>query len=255
MQQEHIDDLIAPYVLGALEPDELEVVEVHLQTCQRCQALVDEEHQVVALLPYLPLPVDVPKRTRRALMARVEEPERELEPVPARGSRVPATMLRVSWLAASVAAVMALVFFWHSNQMQQQVTKKDTQLVALEGQQDTVMSFVTTHGGFTTKLQGSGGAAGATGAVIVDPTDNAVLMMVDGLPAPRPGHAYVVWAVRGDEHIKAGFLPVDHQGHAVLRMVLPEAVFSFDSLIITDETGPAVAFPSGTRLMSAHVSH
>jgi hypothetical protein len=91
--------------------------------------------------------------------------------------------------------------------------------------------------------------------VLVDPNGNAAVMMVDGLAQPRPGHSYVVWAVRGSEHVKAGILPVDNNGHAVLRIVLPETLLSFDSLIITDEAGPAVAFPSGTRLMAAHVSH
>ena len=249
----HVDDLIAAYVLGALEPDELEHVELHLLNCEHCRALADEEHRIAGLLPYLAPPADVPLRARQQLLETVER--QEPVALPARGRRLPATMLRVSWLAAGLAAVLALGFFWHGTQIQQQVDKKDTQLVALEGQQDTVLSFVSTHGGFITQLQDTGGANGAHGGVIVDPTGNAAVMMVDGLAQPRPGHTYVVWALRGDEHVKAGLLPVDNSGHAVLRIVLPEAILSFDQLIITDEVGPAVAFPSGTRLMAAHVSH
>jgi anti-sigma-K factor RskA len=44
----HGDD-IGPYVLGALEPDEMEAMRRHLATCARCAA----EHQALARLPSL----------------------------------------------------------------------------------------------------------------------------------------------------------------------------------------------------------
>lgn len=250
---EHVDDLIAAYVLGALEPAEFERVELHLLACDRCRALVDEERVVAGLFPYLAPAEAVPLRVRHRLLDAVER--QEPVSLAARRNRIPTRMLRLSWLAAGLAAVLALGFFWHGTQIQQQVDQKDTQLVTLESQQDTVLAFVSTHGGFVTQLQDSGAANGAHGGVIVDPNGTAAVMMVDGLPQPRPGHAYLVWAVRGSEQVNAGLLPVDKTGHAVLRIVLPESLLTFDSLIITDESGPAVAFPTGTRLMSAHVSH
>ncbi|HEU5424351.1 MAG TPA: anti-sigma factor [Nitrolancea sp.] len=256
MQQEdghrHVHDLIAPYVLGALEPDELEEVELHLLHCPACQALVDEERQVALLLPYLAPPREVPRRARRQLLGRLHDDE----PAPAGSlaSRIPIGVLRISWFAATVAAVLALIFAVHSYQMQNQITSQNNQLLTLEGQQETVVSFVAEHGGFATRLQDTGMGGSAQGAIIVDPNGNSAMMVVDGLTKPRPGHAYVVWVVRGQDHVKVGLLPVDNQGHAVLRIVLPEAVVSFDSIIVTDESGPAVAFPSGTHLLSAHVN-
>src|SRR5690606_37241530 len=67
-----IAELIPAYVLGALEPDELEAVELHLLECPRCRAEVDEQRQVTALLPYLAEPRSVPVRARRELLARID---------------------------------------------------------------------------------------------------------------------------------------------------------------------------------------
>ena len=256
MEDAHIHELVAPYVLGALEPDEVEEVELHLLHCAECRTLVDEERRVALLLPYLAAPVSVPRRARRQLLDRVrhDNDNEEALATPARTVRIPVALLRLSWVAAATAAVLALAFAWHSTQMQHQVSSKDNQLLTLEGQQETVVSFVAEHGGFNTRLQDAGAGGTAQGGIIVDPTGNAALMVVDGLAKPRPGHAYVVWAVRGQEHVKIGLLPVDSQGRAVLRIVLPEALASFDSIMVTDESGPAVAYPSGTHLLAAHVN-
>ena len=40
-QDAHVDNLIDAYALGALEPDEVALVERHLPTCDACQALLD----------------------------------------------------------------------------------------------------------------------------------------------------------------------------------------------------------------------
>src|SRR5262245_33054603 len=73
MQERHVDDLIDAYMLDALEPDEVDVVETHLEGCERCRALVDEaraSRDALLLAPPLAAP---PAELRARVLARVAE--------------------------------------------------------------------------------------------------------------------------------------------------------------------------------------
>ncbi|MBX6342771.1 MAG: anti-sigma factor [Thermomicrobiaceae bacterium] len=249
---DHVDDLVAAYVLGALEPEEVEAVELHLVECAACRALVEEERRVAGLLPYLAEPRPVPLRARRRLLARVVE---ESEPIPLRRRLVPTPLARAGWASASVAAILAAVFGWNSLHMQQQIDRKDKELSAVRQKQDTIAEWVSSRSGFVTKLQNTGAAPGAHGTVTLDPTSNAAFLFIDGLPKPPVGQAYVVWLVKGDEHVNVGVLPVDDQGRALLRITTDRALVSFDGIMVTEESGALAQSPSSIRLMTAQVGH
>lgn len=70
---DHVDDLVAAYALGALEPEEREQVERHCRACVRCARLVADERRLVGLLP-LAAPSAVPAPdVKLALFARVAQ--------------------------------------------------------------------------------------------------------------------------------------------------------------------------------------
>lgn len=255
-EESHVGELVAPYVLGALEPEEVEAVEVHLLTCERCRALVEEERAISQLLPYLAEPVDVPMRARRALLAAIrDEVDPEPDIVSAAQRRIPALVTRLGWFVAASAVVLAMAFGWNGQRMQAQVDQKNSELSLLEARQKTIAEFVGSPRGFVTNLQSTGVVTSAEGGVILDPTRNAALLVVDGLPKPMTGHAYVVWMVRGNEHVNAGILPVDSDGRGQLYITMPEVLASFDGILVTDESGPLAVNPSGTRLMAARVGN
>lgn len=244
-----IAELIPAYVLGALEPDEIEAVELHLLECPRCRAEVDEQRQVTALLPYLVEPRSVPVRARRELLARIDA-----APVPiATRRRLPGPLARLGWVAAVAAVLVAAVLGINSLRMQEQVKQKDMELTAAQESQRAVARFVGSPRGFVTALESTGVAPGAEGGVILDPTRNAALLMVDGLPKPSPGQAYVVWMVRGSQHFNVGVLPVGNDGRATLYISPPDALASYDGIVVTEESGPLAANPRGVRMMTARV--
>jgi len=252
----HIGELVAPYVLGALEPDEVERVEMHLIDCAECRALVEAERRVTDLLPYLAEPLPVPARARRNLMNRFRTPAPQTlaDAVDTR-SRVITLVTRLGWVAAMTAAVFALFLGWNSTRMQDQVSKKDSEINVLTQNQQTIAQFVSSPNGFVTSLENTGVASGAQGGVILNPTRNAALLVVEGLPKPPTGHSYVVWMVRGNDHVNAGVLPVDNQGRGTLYITMRDALASFDGILVTEETGTQVSNPSGTHMLAAHVNN
>ncbi|MDI3340240.1 MAG: anti-sigma factor [Sphaerobacter sp.] len=245
-----IAELIPAYVLGALEPDEIEAVELHLVGCAACRAQVEAERRVAGLLPYLAEPRPVPVRARRQLLARIDA----IAPVapPAR-RRLPAPLARFGWVAAIAAVLVAALLGINSLRMQEQVKQKDLELTAAQENQRSVARFVGSPRGFVTALQSTGVAPAAQGGVILDPTRNAALLMVDGLPKPPPGQAYVVWMVRGNQHFNVGVLPIADDGRATLYISPPDALASYDGILVTEESGPLAANPRGVRMMSARV--
>lgn len=253
----HIGELVAPYVLGALEPDEVEQVELHLLSCPVCRALVEEQREAVNLLPYLADPVPVPSRVRRSILDWVRDEPDDLfvTPMYDRRAKVTSILTRLGWLAAVSVAVLAVVLAWNSFQMQDQVNKKNTELNVLKENQQTVAQVLSGSNGSVTTLQTTGIASGAKGGVVMNPTKNAALLVVEGLPKPTSGHVYVVWMTRGNDHVNAGVLPVDNQGRGTLYITMQQALASFDGILVTEETSTTVSSPSGTHMLAARVNN
>ncbi|MEX2426213.1 MAG: anti-sigma factor [Thermomicrobiaceae bacterium] len=249
-EEGHISELVAPYVLGALEPDEVEQVETHLDQCPMCRELVEEQRQVVTLMPYLAEPHSVPLHAREQLLARVQE-ESGQSPQ-SRAHRLKVFLLpsgRAGWMAAATAAVLALVFAVNSFQMQGEMEK---QAEEASEERANIAEMVQSPGGWMTSLEG--GSSGAGGGIIVDPTTNRAIMVVDGLDQPSDDHEYVVWMVdeANGDHINAGELVVDEDGRGQLYITSSGALANYDGMLITEEVDQeTVAGPTGNQVMAA----
>lgn len=250
---DHVSDLISAYVLGALEPDEIETVEFHLSSCDSCRAVVDEERAAAGLLPYLAEPLPVPLRARRRLLDRIhDESLPESRPVPIREPRRPTGLLsRLGWVAAVPALALALLFFFNGVEMRAQVQRRDTELSVLEQRQSDVTQFVSASSGAVTNLRGTNAAPHAQGGLLLDPNRDAALLIVTGLSTPLSGQSYVVWMIKGNQRMNAGVMPVDERGRGQIYIPLPQGLKSFDNVFLTEEVQPTVANPNGTILMAA----
>lgn len=243
-EESHISELVAPYVLGALEPDEVERVELHLEHCALCRSLVEEERRVVQALPYLAEPRPVPLSLRENLLQRAREESHV--PSPSRWKKLLPSG-RSGWIAAASAAVLAIVFGVNSLQMQGEIEKQQE-----EASEDRaiIAEMVQSPGGWMTSLEG--GEPGAGGGIIVDPTTNRAIMVVDGLEPPEDEHDYVVWMIQNNEHVRVGNLVVDEDGRGQLYINTPGALAAYDGMKITEEHSEAqVAGPSGNEVLAA----
>jgi len=231
------EDLLAGYALGALDPDELEQVEQHLALCARCRRAVAEARHTAQLLAFFPPPQPVPARARRRLLARIRSA--------AHGGQASHRLRRPAWLLAAAASLLALLFGWQLAQQRQVADQHAREAVQADAQRRAVVQLIAQRDGLLIRLQGTGAARDAHGAIIVDPSSNTALIAVEGLPRPSPGQAYVVWLVRDGQYRQAGILPVDERGHAELFLSPREALRTFEALAITLENSPQVAAPNG----------
>jgi anti-sigma-K factor RskA len=166
----------APYVLGALEEDELRSYREHLTECAHCRLEVAELQSVVDELAVSAPPVQAPAALRERVLASVRSQaevlsaaghEADRPPRPARRWQMPRFALAgAGAFAAAVAAVVVILLSGGS-------------------------SFPSEHV-FTGSATGI--AQGAN--VSLRQRDGRAQLLLAHMPQPGPGRIYEVWLVR-----------------------------------------------------------
>ncbi len=70
---DHVEDLIAGYALGALETDEMLAVERHAGYCPSCARLLAETRRTAAMLPFVAAPAGPSPDVKATLFARISQ--------------------------------------------------------------------------------------------------------------------------------------------------------------------------------------
>src|SRR5262245_59098236 len=73
MTEQHVDELLEAFALGALEPDEVSAVEAHLAGCARCRELAAAARGTAEALAYAAPLRDPPATLRARVLARVHQ--------------------------------------------------------------------------------------------------------------------------------------------------------------------------------------
>lgn len=77
---DHVEDLIAGYALGALDSDEKLAVERHADYCARCARLLADTRRTAAMLPYFAAPAGPSPDVKAALFARIAQSSTPVTP-------------------------------------------------------------------------------------------------------------------------------------------------------------------------------
>jgi anti-sigma-K factor RskA len=209
-----IRNLLGPYVMGALDPDEEREVERHLESCPSCREEADNLRLAHERL------VD--------LAGTVEEPPRELKNRVVGGTsrrearretrRVPLVA------AAAVLCVLAVLGVLYST------------------------GFFAPDEVAAAELEATELAPGAGGELRVraeDPNAQAELEVWD-LPRCERNQYYELWFAEEGGRVSAGTFTVDEAGREVLIMTVPKDASGYDQVGITLEE-----FPEEPRMSAA----
>ncbi len=199
-------DLIGPYVLGALEPDEMEAVRRHLEGCSRCSA----EARALATLPGLLDMADAddavavpPPRLEEEVLDRFVR-ERATPRRPRRDWR------RLAIPAVGVAAVVAAIL-----------------VAALPVAPDSAYAHAD--------LWSMPAGQGAAGSAEVDEVEagTRVHVRAERLPGPA-GTAYELWCVRDDGRwINGGSFRARADGTATAELTAAVMPGEYHVVVIT----------------------
>jgi anti-sigma-K factor RskA len=218
LSHEAVKDLIAPYVLGAVAPEEEREIRSHILTCDECTQEAESFAMVTAALPHATAPVPLPAGFVDRVVAHVHD-ARPLSSPAASALRVPWYRRWTGWqvIATSALLVVALVMGAFLVNERKNLEQRQKVLTALLHHERDGM-----------ELQGS---AGAVAKVI--PTSNGTIFVASGLREAPADHTYQLWLIKSDgTPVSAGTFAMDG-GMAVLESHLP--LDGFDKAAVTVE--------------------
>jgi anti-sigma-K factor RskA len=249
MKDEHVDELIDLYALGALEPDEQNAVDAHLDECARCRAWMADARRVVALLPWtaeqqMP-PSDLQGKVRRrieGLQRQQRAPEQAHERVRTR-RWLPPWLLGGS-LAAACLALLIFLGIWNF-QLQRQLAS-----VSAELERSRQIERVLIRSGVrAVVLEPQPAAPKAWGTMMLNPTGNDAYLITYDLPVLPKNKTYQLWLQRGDARVNGGTFRVDEHGVATVQVRASEPMSTFTGCGVTIEPTGGSPGPTGDRVL------
>lgn len=233
MNPEHdeIESSVAAFVLGALDGDEAEVVRLHLEGCDSCQALARRLGRAVDAVPLAVGEVAPPERLRKRILdaaaaSRVPAPattprRTKVLELPRRRTERPAL-----WSGfGRIAAAAALVAFALGAGLGLGIGRS----LAPAPTPAPVAQY---------SLTGSGAMTGAEGHVYELRQEGLTLIEFTGLAQPADGKIYELWLIPNQgQPVPAGVFTPDSEGGHVA--VLARTLHGLKALAVTEEAGPS----------------
>lgn len=233
MQDPHVTDLIPAYVVGSLEPDEVDAVERHLATCQQCRAEARQLARVGDELLLATPQHDAPPALRGRILAQVRslsddhEQKHTVAPVqtpqPAPRSRNPiARAFRAAFQPDELEGEA-------SSELQNLLLDPESAVYAVSGTPD---------------------APAASARLVASPRLDHAVLLANGLAAPGPGRAYQVWFLRDGRPIPNVTFAVDRQGRGISIVRIAAPFGSYDTVAVTPEPAGGSLSPTGPIVLA-----
>lgn len=221
---DELESSIAAWVLGALDPEEAEVVSAHAEACPTCRELAARLRRVVGALPLAVEEAAPPPRLRERVLAAAAATRSPAGSPVARRSIVRAPAPRASGLrripayALAAMAVLALLVGVVIGQVAHAPQTPATQVARFS-------------------LSGHQGMSGAQASVIDLKSDGVALVDFRGLPQPGAGRVYEVWLIKGSGNPVpvAVFVP---DGNGDRTVLVDRSLAGYTVMAVTNEPGP-----------------
>ncbi len=225
-----IHELTAGYALDALEPEERQAYEAHLEGCEQCReelAAFWQTTEALAVAASGPAPS---AELRERILAGAREEPQVVVPLESRRRRT----VPVLAAAAAVAAVVALALgLWGAG-----LSSDLDETRATLARERAAAAVLADPAARSVALQPG---AAANGRLVIDPDGNAVLVVNDLGPAPA-GQTYQLWIVpHGGEAASAGL----SQGADGMDVIPVEGTVDEGEVVaVTIEKAGGVASPT-----------
>lgn len=259
-------ELLPLLAIDALDVDERDVLEDHLDRCPSCLAEVASYTEAAAAIALALPQVEPPAALKGRVLAAARRPF--AIPAPPLGAgrsdaRKSATWLRgfrvsFSGLVAAAALVLAIgSLIWALN-LKGQLDTQSGQIATLSERATNyqkVTAVLQAADTQTRMLSGTNSAPDAYGRVYIDPDTGEGMLMVRGLPPLPQGRSYQLWVVGADgQRQSAGVLTwTDKQGNGYTLIQCPDKLARWQSFGVTQEPAGGSPGPTGSRVLGGAI--
>lgn len=266
MNDEHVQEFLEAYILGALDAETQARVEKHLNECADCHHLADEYAEIVNRLPEAiaaASPLRPPDFVKVRLMQSVETSDKAAHSLPIdqkRGREKTRSWQPLRFQQFASVAILLLLIFSFAWIAHLSTALAHEQVLRENLEQQTELIFEVVDSDQTTKrfLRATEdapimpGLAPPYGKVFTRADLPYVVAMTGRLPQPPAGQVYNLWLFRDGSAELAGALPPDDAGFSALVVEASEngPVYEAAQLILQN-TGSDT--PSGTPVLIWHL--
>jgi len=237
MEPAAIHELTAAYALDALDDREAAAYEAHLRDCERCRDDLRDLHEAASSLAYAAPAAALPTGLRDRIVERAREERTRVIPLrPGSRGRWAPVLAAATAVAAAAAIVLGI---WsaslHSDlDSTRSARARDAQALAVLSSPQATRIPLT----------------GASGALTVIPSGDAVLAVSQLRPAPS-GKTYEAWVIEGATAKPAGLFEGGENGVVRLTHRVPRGA----TVAVTVERAGGVDAPTQTPILSAKATN
>ncbi|HEY7339580.1 MAG TPA: anti-sigma factor [Ktedonobacterales bacterium] len=234
-QDEHVDNLIDAYALGALEPDEVARVERHLETCDACRALLDAVRAVTSDLLLAVPQAAPPSALRGRILSRIHD---EAQPASQPSQQhAPASQTEAT-RPGRMSRLLRSLFGGETPEL-------------ADGDADTLLRDLLLDPEVTIRpIAATEHASHASARFVGAPARHEGIVLAQGLRPLDAQHAYQVWLLRDGQPRPNNVFTVDHAGRGIGIVRADEAPLDFDVLAITPEPAGGSPGPTGDIMLA-----
>jgi anti-sigma-K factor RskA len=250
MTDQHVDELIDVYALGALEPSEQVAVDEHLDECSRCRARLEEAKELVMLFAWTPDQHEPPPALRAQVMQRVAH----LQRLQGKNSRSWWERLSLPpWFGSPRFAVQLSGAFllllallgWHTTQLQSQVTTLRAQLA----EQQSLVAVLYAPDTRIVPLALAADPTTNQGYLIFDPNQARGVIKATDLAALPQDKTYQLWMIADNQPESVGLLRTDTAGSGAVEIQAQRPLSQYEAFGISVEPAGGSQQPSTTPIV------
>jgi len=251
------EELLADYLLHALEAETLSAVIEHLSTCDRCSAQLVAYEAILDQLGQAVPQQDPPAELgSRLLAAAVEGPLLPASaPESLRPRRQPTWKPHWAFLLTAANVVLCLGVGWWTWHVQREASLVHQRWQDVQRQlalQRQAFTLITAPEARPVVLRSDKAESQARGVLLLQPEDPHAVLIVQDLPPLQPDRAYQLWLAWGDrQRDNGGVFRVDEQGFGVLHITAPRPFKTYLRVGITEEPAGGSPGPTSPRVIGA----
>ncbi|NIP39556.1 MAG: hypothetical protein GWO07_14635 [Candidatus Dadabacteria bacterium] len=281
---EQFEEMVYVYSVGALDGDDLEVFQKHLDTgCERCTMLLKENNQLVSVLPYGAAPETPPpglqKKIMDSLAATKQYENREYKPSfwqrisplwYGLGTAAACTLLLISVafnykFSSELKDKDSLISALNTNleaknneikSLSDQISAKDTELVSMQGvfkKYGRVADYLKDPNVAVINLVSLDPELKAVGRILWQTKENNIVFVSSNLPETPTGKIYQMWLIADGTPKSVGIFDVRADEETIVDLGKISKIENIKKFAVTLEPEGGVPQPTGQIYIAGDV--
>ena len=240
----NFQELLAGYVLGDLDENELAWLNQQLVANPQLEEEIKQIQETLALMPY-GLSSEKPSNDlRNNILASVSQKYKKYK----KSTISPFQRNKLSWLIVAITTLTTILFGFNNYQLRQQLSLKETELL----QQQELTALLRQPNNRLMALKGVETST-TSGSLFIIPEEKKAILVLQNLASLPEDKVYRLWAVSQGKKTGCIHFKPDEKGGVAVELS-PQELTDAQSVLITVESQPDSFQPTSKPVITSSQS-